>query len=109
MKFINIKTKEIPVKVYYSVSKIKRYHVLLRRAYDILIEELPDTNRDILLQIAVKVVNNTTSPNRLTPILLVWGVYLKINRDSALALLVKKRNIIYQYTKTKLEKIKTKR
>jgi hypothetical protein len=98
----------MPIKAYYSVSKIKRYHILLWRAYDILIEELLDTDKDILLQMAVKVVNNTISLNGLTPILLVWGIYLKISRDSVLALLVEKRNITYRYTKTELEKIRTK-
>ena len=29
---------------------------------------------------AVKAINNTTSPNRLIPTLLVYGVYLKINK-----------------------------
>jgi hypothetical protein len=82
--------------------------VLLWRAYDILIKKLLDTNRNILFQITIKTINNTTSPNRLTLILLVWGIYPKINRDSVLVLLVKKKNIIYRYTKIELEKIKTK-
>ena len=29
---------------------------------------------------AVKAINNTTSPNRLVPIFLVYGAYLKINK-----------------------------
>jgi hypothetical protein len=82
--------------------------VLLRRAYDIFIKELLDINKNILLQIIIKIINNTTSLNRLIPILLVWGIYLKINRDSALALLVEKRNTIYRYIKTELERIRTK-
>jgi hypothetical protein len=61
----------MPIKAYHNVSKIKYYHVLLRRVYDILIEKLLDTDRDILLQITVKAVNDTTSLNGLIPILLV--------------------------------------
>jgi hypothetical protein len=83
--------------------------VLLRQAYDILIEELLDTDRNILFQIAIKVVNNITGLNGLTPTLLVWGVYLKMNRDLALMLLVEKRNTAYRYTKAELERIRTKR
>jgi hypothetical protein len=83
--------------------------MLLWRAYNILIKELLDMDRNILLQIIIKTINNTTSLNGLILILLIWGIYLKINRDSALVLSIKKRNIIYQYTKIKLEKIKTKR
>jgi hypothetical protein len=69
--------------------------MLLRQAYDILIKELLDINKNILLQITVKAINNTTSPNRLIPTLLVLDIYPKINRDSVLVLLVKKKNIIY--------------
>jgi hypothetical protein len=108
-KSIDIKIKKVPVETYHNISKIERYHVLLQRAYDILIKELPDTDKNILFQITIKKINNTTSPNGLTLTLLVWGVYPKINRDSVLALLVKKKNIIYRYTKIELEKIKTKR
>jgi hypothetical protein len=83
--------------------------MLLRRAYDILIKELLDIDKNILLQIAIKTINDTISPNELILTLLVWGVYLKINRDLVLVLLVKKRNAIYRYTKIELEKMKTKR
>jgi hypothetical protein len=83
--------------------------MLLQQAYNILIKELLDTNKDILLQITIKIINNTTSPNRLTPTLLIWGIYLKISQDSVLVLLVEKRNATYWYIKIKLERIKTKR
>ena len=33
---IAILVKEIPIKAYNSVGKIKRYHALLRRAFDII-------------------------------------------------------------------------
>jgi hypothetical protein len=45
--------------------------MLLQQAYDILIEELLDTDRDILFQIVIKTVNNTTGPNGLILTLLV--------------------------------------
>jgi hypothetical protein len=81
----------------------------LQRAYDILIKELLDTDRDILLQITIKAINDTASPNGLILTLLVWGAYPKMNRDSALVLSVKKRNAAYRYTKTELERIRAKR
>jgi hypothetical protein len=69
--------------------------MLLQQAYDIFIKELLDINKNILFQIIIKTINNIISPNRLIPTLLVWGVYLKINRDLVLVLLVEKKNIIY--------------
>ncbi|KAK1992516.1 hypothetical protein LX36DRAFT_588257, partial [Colletotrichum falcatum] len=38
--------------------------------------------------IAIKAINNTTSPNRLMPTLLVFGVYLRISDNSPLLLLI---------------------
>ena len=35
---------------------------------------------------AVKAINNTASPNRLVPTLLVYGVYLRINNLDPLTL-----------------------
>jgi hypothetical protein len=85
----------MPIKAYYSISKIECYYMLLQQAYDIFIKELLDINKNILFQIIIKTINNIISPNRLIPTLLVWGVYLKINRDLVLVLLVEKKNIIY--------------
>ena len=39
---MNIDVKEVLVKAYNSVRKVKKYHGLLRRAYDILRDELTD-------------------------------------------------------------------
>jgi hypothetical protein len=61
----------MPIKVYHSVSKIERYYMLLRRAYNILIEELLDIDKNILLQIVIKTINDTASLNGLIQILLV--------------------------------------
>ena len=48
----------------------------LRHIYKIISLKLKDTNKELTLQITVKAVNNSTSLNRLIPILLVFGTYL---------------------------------
>jgi hypothetical protein len=45
--------------------------MLLQRAYDIFIKELLDINKDILFQIIIKIINDTTSLNGLILTLLV--------------------------------------
>jgi len=45
----------------------------------------------VILQIVVKVVNNTTSLNRLVPTLLVFRVYLRIIKQDPLSLIITKR------------------
>ena len=45
-KVISIKTRQIPVEVYNSIGLIKRYYVPFKRAYSILLKELPDLSKE---------------------------------------------------------------
>ena len=47
----------------------------LHRIYKIISSELKGASEELALQIAVKAVNNSASPDRLIPILLVFGAY----------------------------------
>ena len=44
---IGTRIKIIPVEAYNSVGIVERYHGPIRRAYLIIIAEIPDINRDI--------------------------------------------------------------
>jgi len=70
-----IKVKEVPIKAYNSVRKVKRYYALLRRAYKIISLELEDASKELTLQIAVKAINDSAGPDGLIPILLVFSAY----------------------------------
>jgi len=72
---IDIKIKEVLVKAHNSVRKVKRYHALLRRVYQILGIKLPNTPKELILQIAIKAVNDLVGPNGIMPTLLVFGAY----------------------------------
>ena len=71
-----IKVKEVPIKAYNSVKKVERYYIPLHHIYKIISSELKGVSEELILQIAVKAINNSASPNRLIPILLVFGTYL---------------------------------
>jgi di/tripeptidase len=62
---MDIDIKEIPVEAHNSVGKVERYHGPLRRAYEILSNELPSlsTNKEVILQMAVKAVNDSAGPD----------------------------------------------
>jgi len=62
---------------------VERYYSPLRYIYHIIITELPDINKDIALQMAFKVINNSAGPNSLIPTLLVFGAYLYIVKSNA--------------------------
>ena len=70
-----IKVKEVPVKVYNSIRKVKQYYTLLHRVYKIILLELEDASKELTLQIAVKAINNSAGPDGLIPILLVFSAY----------------------------------
>ena len=72
----------MPVEAYNSIKKIEYYHTLLHCIYQILASELSDILKDLILQIAVKAINNSAGPDRIIPMLLVFNVYPYMLRDS---------------------------
>ena len=44
-----IKVKEVPIKAYNSIKKVKRYYVPLRRAYKIIFLELKGVSEELTL------------------------------------------------------------
>ena len=70
-----IKVKEVPIKVYNSIKKVKWYYILLYCIYKIISSELKDASKELTLQMAIKAVNNSTGLDRLIPILLVFSAY----------------------------------
>ena len=49
--------------------------MLLYYVYKIIFSELKGVNKELTLQMAVKAINNSTSPDGLIPILLVFSTY----------------------------------
>lgn len=77
---MTIITKCVPVEAHNSMGLVERYHAPLRRAYSIISAELKEdgnsaVQKSIILQVAVKSVNDTAGPNGLVPTLLVFGTY----------------------------------
>ena len=70
-----IKVKKVPIKVYNSIKKVEWYYILLYCIYEIISLELKGVNKELILQMAVKAVNNSAGLDRLIPILLVFGTY----------------------------------
>ena len=70
-----IKVKEVPIKVYNSIKKVEWYYMLLHYIYKIISLKLKGVSKKLILQIAVKAVNDFTNLDRLIPILLVFSTY----------------------------------
>jgi hypothetical protein len=72
---MNVEVKEVPVEAHNSIGLVERYHIPLRRAYEIISHEIPSMSKEHKLQAAVKSVNDTMGPDGLVPTLLVFGAY----------------------------------
>jgi hypothetical protein len=97
-----IKIKEVPVKAQNSVGQVKRYYVSLRHAYKIIQDELKDEqiNKEIMLQMAVKTINDLAGPDGIVPTLLVFGAYSRLTEiDPPSSLVTKKAEAICVATK----------
>ena len=70
-----IKVKEVPIKVYNSIEKIKYYYILLHRVYKIISLKLKSTSKELTLQMAVKAINNSAGLDGLISILLIFSAY----------------------------------
>ena len=75
---MDIETKQMPVEAHNSIGLVKRYYMPLKRAYNILLKELPDLPKEERLQMATKAVNDTAGPDGIVPTLLVFGAFPRI-------------------------------
>jgi hypothetical protein len=75
-----IEVKEAPGEAHNSIGLVERYHIPLRRSYEIIRDELKDEHidKEMILQMAVKAVNDSAGPNGLVPTLLVFGAYPRL-------------------------------
>jgi hypothetical protein len=88
------------VKAHNSIGKVERYYSLLRQAYKILSSELPSANKEVILQIAVKAVNDSAGLDGIMLTLLVFKAYFCIIRDSlSLPFITKQAKAIYKAIK----------
>jgi hypothetical protein len=92
---IAITTKSVLIKVHHSVGLIERAHPVLQYVYEILSSEFNtlgiETSREILLQMAVKAVNDTAGPDGLILTLLVYRAYPRMVETDPPVLLISQR------------------
>ena len=99
----------MPVKAYNSVRIVERYHGPLHRIYYIIITELLDISKDIALQIAFKIINNSAGPDSLIPTLLVFRAYPHIIESDAPNPTVTKRAAALKKAMEEVKKLRAKR
>jgi hypothetical protein len=98
---IIIEVKEILIEAYNSINKIEWYHVLLHRVYNIIRDKFQNnTSIKLALQIIVKTINGSASPDGIIFTLLVFRTYPRITNDSSpLPFIIKKTKTIRKVIK----------
>lgn len=82
----------MPIKIHWALGKIKRAYVPLKRTFNILSQKLKNNaDKKTILQIIIKILNDTVGRNGLIPILLIFGTYPKINENFALLIIIAQR------------------
>lgn len=110
-KSMGIQIHEAPVEAHHSIGKVERYHVPLRRAYDIICIELKgqEVSAEEKLQMALKALNDSIGPHGLIPTLLVYGAYPRMTIDSAPSSSIEVRAKAVKMAMQEIEKIRVKR
>jgi len=101
--------KEVLIKAYNSVDKIERHYTFVRRIYKILETKIPNMNKEVLLQMAVKAINDLIRPKGLVLILLVFRVYIRISTKDLLITMIKQRKQAINKAIIKLKKLREQR
>ena len=87
---------------------VEYYYSPLCRIYYIIIIKLPDINKDIALQMAFKVINNSIGLNSLIFTLLVFRAYLYIVKSNIPNLIVIKRAAALKKAMEEVKKLRAK-
>ena len=102
-------TKSVPVEAHQSIGIVERYHRPVRRAYQIVSEELPDLGREAALQMAFKAINDTAGPDGIVPTLLVFGAYPRLVESDAPSQTVSHRATVLKKAMEEVRKLRAKR
>jgi hypothetical protein len=106
---VGTKLKIVPVELHNLISITKRYHGPLRRAYQILEKELKGTHKDMLLQMALKALNDSVGPDGLVPTLLVFGAYPRMSKYDAPSPSIAERAAAIKKAMTEVKKLRSER
>lgn len=73
-----ITTSKFPVETHNSVDLTKKYHAPIRGAFRVIRGELKEADKELILQMAVKKVNDTAGPDGVVPTFVAFGAYPRI-------------------------------
>ncbi len=116
---MTISIKAISIEAHWSIDVIERYHTELRRAYQMIAENLvnkvnePDNetriNKKIILQMIVKAINDIVNSDELMLTLLVFDAYSRMHVINSSISSINQRAIAIEKAMTEMRKFKAER
>lgn len=100
-KSMGIIVKEVPIEAHNSVGLVERYHQPLKRAYEIISDDMKDmkVSREMVLLMAQKAANDSAGPDGIIPTLLVFGAFPRLTHlDSPAPSVTKRAEVIRRAT-----------
>jgi hypothetical protein len=91
---------------------VKRYHVELRRVYQMISEDLnteSTINKEIVLQMIVKAINDTVDSDKLILILLIFEAYFRMHVINSSTPSITQRAMIIEKVMTEIRKYRVER
>ncbi len=102
--------KAISIKTHLSINIVEKYHVELRRTYQMIFENLEtDINKEIILQMIVKAVNDTVDLDELMFTLLIFDVYSRMHVMNSSILSINQRTMIIEKAMIEMRKFRAER
>ncbi len=100
--------KTVFVEAHWSIDVVERYHAELRRAYQIIFEDL-DVSEKIALQMIVKAINDTVDSDDLVLILLIFEAYLCMHAMNLSISSIIQRTMIIEKAMIEIRKFRAER
>jgi hypothetical protein len=100
--------KAISIEAYWSIDIVERYHAELRRAYQMIFENL-EINKKIMLQMIVKTINDTADFDELMLTLLIFEAYSRMHVMNSSISSINQRAMIIEKAMIEMRKFRTER
>ncbi len=111
--------KIVSIEAHWSIDIVERYHAELRRAYQMIAENLVNEinesdnetriNKEIMLQMIIKAINDTADFDELMSTLLVFDAYSRMHVTNSSTLSINQRAIAIEKAMTEMRKFRAER
>ncbi len=104
--------KSVSIEAHWSIDIVERYHAELRRAYQMIFENIEidiDIDKEIILQMIVKTINDTVDLDELMSTLLIFDAYSRMHVMTSSISSINQRAMTIEKVMTEVRKFRAER